>query len=717
MSAKRERRALAALLAQHKLYAEVELPVPTEHGVVIQLWPIAPTTIDDIEKRGVAALRTAFAMPYSREVEIIGDGSVAVHLSRLPAPEAATVERIGDWRDPRIVVVDADGAPARLPREAVYDALRRVTHSSGTAYLALMQAAKLATSTEQEVRGGTVVEWLVPCLRRIVMQRSGAVLVMDLGTHTTAAWEKAEPVFATHLRAPRLRIVPRTADGEVDIELRVVEPRFPGAVALPLNAVAAYPRTRVPLGVDELGEIVWWEPRIQAQFLCVGSTGGGKSVSLRGLISAVLAAPTTDPSAAWSVLLADGKGSDYSALRGVPGVRAVTSEVPQHIWLVATARAEMDRRRAKAAVDKARGVSDPYAQFPPLLLLLDEWADVSAQIASRYGKKGLEAVQADIASILRVGRECRIHCVIATQELRVEAVPGAWQENLKTVVSLGRPSRQTLAVAFPGDELREAAGQIAALIPQSARGRGMIVDADTGGCRQFQSYWQFSPGTTDLAEAPDPAIREAWAATAQVLGTRPRTAPRIAPRVPGPEWRELDAEELRAMEPVILDRSDGTPDPATAEFDPASPDWIGTAPIEAGSGLDWRFDTPTEPDTTLTPDPAPSPEPAAGPPATEMSQAEALGQLVTIMRCSPPDLAATALHSILADDELADLARGVLGVHPGPGGRSYPTSPPRSASPPSADEPAHSPVEGQAASPSDPLLDDLDSLDDLLKGL
>ena len=650
MSAKRERRDLAAFLAQHRVYVDAELPVPTADGIVIQLWPRSTTTIDDIERRAVPALRTAFAMPYSREVEIIGDGSVAVHLSRLPAPEQVEVERIAPWRAPRIAVVDAEGNAARLPQEPVYAPLRRVTHSSGGAYLSLMQDARLTSAISYEEGRGTVTEWQVPGLRRIVMTRTGAVVVLGMGTITADQWIKAESVFRSHLRAPRLVIRPRVADGEVDVELRAVETQWPRAVALPLDALDPYPSTRVPLGVDELGETVWWEPKSQAHLLTVGSTGGGKSVAMRGLISAVLAAPTADPARAWSVMLADGKGSDYSALAGQPGVRAVTSEVPLHVWLVATARRELDRRRSVAARDKARGVSDPYAQFPPLLILLDEWADVSAQIAARYGKKGLEAVQSDIASILRVGREARIHMVIATQELRVEAVPGSWQENLKTVVSLGRPSAQTLRVAFPGDELREAAGEIAATIPQSAKGRAMIVDADTGQAKCFQSFWQFSPGTTDLADAPDSSIREAWASTAQRLGTRPRTAPRVAPEVPGPEFRDLDVDGLRDMAPVLLDLPTG-PDPDAARFDPSSPSWLGAAPLDAGSGMDWDHGDTPEPAWTND-----TPPMTQGPATSAEPDTEALGVLVTQMRCAPDDLAATALSSILLDPRLRALA-------------------------------------------------------------
>lgn len=687
MSAKREKRDLANFLASHRIYADAELPVPTQDGIIIQLWPRSTTTIADIEKRGVPALRTAFAMPHSREVEIIGDGSVAVHLSRLPAPEAVEVDRIAPWRQPKIAVVDAEGNAARLPQDAMYSALRRVTHSSGDAYLALMQDARLTSAISYTEGRGTVTEHQVPPLRRIVMTRTGAVMVLGMGTITAEQWSKAESVFRSHLRAPRLVIRPRLSDGEVDVELRAVEPAWPRAVALPLDALDPYPSTRVPLGVDELGEVVWWEPKIQAHLLTVGSTGGGKSVALRGLISAVLAASTADPASAWSVLLADGKGSDYSALAGVPGVRAVSAEVPLHVWLVATARKELDRRRAQAARDKARGIADPYAQFPPLLVLLDEWADVSAQIASRYGKKSLEAVQSDIASILRVGREARIHLVLATQELRVEAVPGSWQENLKTVVSLGRPSQQTLRVAFPGDELREAAGEIAAQIPQSAKGRAMVVDADSGAARAFQSFWQYSPGTTDLADAPDSTIREAWAATAQVLGTRPRTAPRVAPEVPGPEFRDLDVDGLRDMAPVLLDLPTG-PDPDAARFDPASPGWLGAAPLDAGSGMDWDHGDTPEP--ALTNDPAPMTQ---GPATSTEPSAEVLGQLVVQMRCAPDDLAATALSSILLDPRLRELTAREL------------TALLRDDPQPTTD-----------TDTDDPLAD-LDDLDDLLKGL
>ena len=173
-------------------------------------------------------------------------------------------------------------------------------------------------------------------------------------------------------------------------------------------------------------------------------------------------------------------------------------------------------------------------------------------------------MHADVASILRVGREARIHLVIATQ---------------------------------------------------NSGSRRMIVDADTGQARSFQSYWQYSPGTTELADAPDSAIREAWAATAQVLGTRGRTAPRVAPQVDGQEFRDLDVEELRDLAPVLLDTPTG-PAPDAAQYGPSSPSWLGAAALDAGSGMDWDTGgTPPTPTTSLTPDavprtPAP-PEPSA----------------------------------------------------------------------------------------------------------
>lgn len=454
-----------------------------------------------------------------------------------------------------------------------------------------------------------------PTLLAVKRERDGiSIAVRMLAGQGLPAWQKQLSQLRSLLHAPAMTAEQIKPD-IVELSWHDIQPEFPSAVATPLRSVvdsmaavlAHYPSWTVPLGVDPYGTVAGWTPRVQPHMLLVASTGGGKSVLVRGIVSdAVLAG-----AAVW---LGDGKGSDYSALRAQAGVQMVASTDQDIVIMVAALRQEMQRRVAVAEREKALGDTDPYSRFSPIVVILDEFATVAARLAE-HDKKGLSAFQADVAEILRVGREPRVHMVLSTQELRADTIPGSWQENLKTLVALGQPSEQTLRFGFPV-AVREAAAEAGGMIPQSAKGRAMVVDPDTREVHLVQTFWQYSPGSMSLDSAPTDDVRTAWEHTAAALRALPQLHPRMAVSFDASDYRDQAIPALREMQVVALDSRSG-PRADRAHLDPASPEYTGRVQVSDSGGLGWADDAEPAPARMSKPAPSPptSPPPAAKPAA------------------------------------------------------------------------------------------------------
>lgn len=349
------------------------------------------------------------------------------------------------------------------------------------------------------------------------------------------------------------------------------------------DAIAARKRARWLIGVDARGNAI--APKIDASAphaLIVAGTGGGKSVFCRSLIESLRVGTSSHSGGAqaWQFVIADGKRTDFRTLLGQPGVLMVSNEAAQHVVAVHRVWTEMHARFKTAEQRKDSGIPHDQAfRFPPLMLLADEFAIMRAAVA-RLGKASDEFFCEMIEELLRLAREVSIVVVISSQDIRVDTIDGAWQENLKLVISLGQPSKRTLmSDAFGDDDTKAAVTRIGSRI--TAPGRGVIVQKSDDGSsvvREFQSYMGWSPGSTDIAAAPNGELAAAWQRAASAAERVPRLYPRLGIEVGGPEWREGEAEVIaNTAKVVVLDGIDG-PLPERITADPSSPKWLGRQP-------------------------------------------------------------------------------------------------------------------------------------------
>ena len=300
-------------------------------------------------------------------------------------------------------------------------------------------------SIQQKV---TVVD--VPSLTQVRVEQDGLVLVFAHRTGDTAErWSRCAPALRAALKAvgtpaDNLR-VSEDVDGNIELHFDDAPNAFPAAVAPepPVAAVAdradalrRYHDAEWVLGIDARGNSLSYPLKKIPHVLVSGGTGGGKSVWARTTIEALR-------TNGFTCFIGSGKVSDFAALEGLPGIAMVAGDPAQTAVMVRTVRREMERRNATAAEAKRRGEGDAF-NFPPILLLLDEWG--ATEMLMKAAFKKADPFMQDIDLLLRVGREARVHVALLSQTIRKTgdgAVPGSWQENLGLTVALGSPSEIT----------------------------------------------------------------------------------------------------------------------------------------------------------------------------------------------------------------------------------------------------------------------------------
>jgi hypothetical protein len=169
---------------------------------------------------------------------------------------------------------------------------------------------------------------------------------------------------------------------------------------------------RVPFGLGE-SRVVEWVLKQSPHLLVAGDTGGGKTRTLTEIAYALLLR-------GWRLILVDGKGFSFAALRHLPGVIGVglkDGEKMNH--QLERACAEIARRNQLVMDDDREPES-----FERWMVMVDEGELVFDHItawwdAARDRQKdpktapGLDA----FSEIVRVGREVGVHLVLATQSV------------------------------------------------------------------------------------------------------------------------------------------------------------------------------------------------------------------------------------------------------------------------------------------------------------
>ncbi|WP_336794125.1 hypothetical protein [Gordonia malaquae] len=402
-----------------------------------------------------------------------------------------------------------------------------------------------------------------------------------------------------------------TAEPQRDmIHLRTKLP-FPAAVATPMpdrialnkdDALDIYIKgLALSIGVNELLESIDLDIQAFPHWLFIGGTGSGKSVFMRGAVIEPFRA------AGAMIFLGDGKGTDYTQLIGLPNIVTVSQTTADHIRMVRLCADELRARRADAqAIQFSRNGQTPF-QRPPIVMLLDEFATMMANVKGEYGKQGVESFLADLKFLVRVGREFKVHVGIASQEAYRDIIDGQLMGNLQLRVSLGPPEDKTISEVFP-DKLQAQAKRIGSGINKKRDiGRGLAFMASDSDeiVVEFQSYYGHTPNPS---KPPPPILAAAHEAYREQVSDRiPRLHPRLWWQVESPDYA-ADLESIYATPAVLLDNGRGEPDPTKFIYDPLHPSYQGldrdaaTPPIPTLSELsDGATYAPLPPKRTTRP--------------------------------------------------------------------------------------------------------------------
>ena len=273
-----------------------------------------------------------------------------------------------------------------------------------------------------------------------------------------SAVTKLEPDIAYALATPEIRIVaPIPGKSAIGIEVPNRERDLVslGDVLRSPEAAAQHHPLAVGLGVDIANNPVMVNLAAMPHLLIAGATGSGKSVTMNGIVTSVLARATPEQV---RMILIDPKRVELNYYEGAPHLltqvvtdarRAtealdwVVKEMEQRYERLAllgyrnidsynTAVRDGSVRRAPALSGQA---DTEWDTLPYILCIIDELADLM-MVAPRD-------VESAIVRIAQMARAVGIHLIVATQRPSVDVVTGLIKANI--------PSRVALAMATQHD--------------------------------------------------------------------------------------------------------------------------------------------------------------------------------------------------------------------------------------------------------------------------
>jgi len=177
------------------------------------------------------------------------------------------------------------------------------------------------------------------------------------------------------------------------------------------------------VGVDEIGRSIFRCLSEIRHILVAGTTGSGKSVWMNQLILTLLLIRKPDELQFYMI---DLKQVELTCFQDFPHVREVITDANKAIHLLRKIQKEMDRRYQLFSETGVKNIAlynrkHPHQKLPYIVCIIDEYAELALRTDSIH-----ELVQ----SMAQLARAAGIHLIIATQDPRVEVIPGIIKSNM-----------------------------------------------------------------------------------------------------------------------------------------------------------------------------------------------------------------------------------------------------------------------------------------------
>lgn len=180
-----------------------------------------------------------------------------------------------------------------------------------------------------------------------------------------------------------------------------------------------------PLGRTPDGKEIFKNLKELPHLLVGGSTGSGKSVFLYTLLCSIL--KTHPHSDDCQILLSSSKREDFVYFEGLPQLvegrvfadaEEMTELFKNFIYSESERRGELLINARKRDIDAYNQTAD--VKLAPLVVIVDEFADLADQLSSRQEKNDFYT---PIRKIAQAGRSRGIHLVLCTQRPSADLVP------------------------------------------------------------------------------------------------------------------------------------------------------------------------------------------------------------------------------------------------------------------------------------------------------
>lgn len=265
--------------------------------------------------------------------------------------------------------------------------------------------------------------------------------------------------------------VEETTPGEYQIRWFKVAPADPLGQARPLTAARSVESVnRVPYGVDEQGEIVYFDYSGKAGGVVSGVPGSGKSAAITSMLASMASLPEVQ------MLIIDGKaGTDFEFMES----RAEWHHTDDFAATIeALERVTAVMRERVATLKSVTGSSNlwhtgPDAErFPLLLVVVDECQTFfDSRGMSKEKKAQAESITALVQTLIKVGRSAGIFTWCLTQKSTTDSLPSGirdqaavrWacrvmtsEAEVAVLGNRGMPSPVDLSAALPGSAIVQA---------------------------------------------------------------------------------------------------------------------------------------------------------------------------------------------------------------------------------------------------------------------
>lgn len=265
-----------------------------------------------------------------------------------------------------------------------------------------------------------------------------------LGRLSVGDFEKRARDLGREIGAPHAVIIDQDPPYiTIDVPRRERSPVPMAAVSGSMARPSAPGALDFIVGVAPSGEVRAADLARLPHLLVAGATGSGKSVFLRGLVSAMAASRSPE---SLEVMIIDPKRLDFAPFRPMPHLRGPIISDPREAmeWLSGTITSEVDRRQpilegagvTSAAEFYERGGS--LEELRQMVVVVDEFADLVGVLEGTERRGFHELIQ----RYAQLTRAYGIYLVLATQRPDVNVITGNIKANLTARIAFSLPSHR-----------------------------------------------------------------------------------------------------------------------------------------------------------------------------------------------------------------------------------------------------------------------------------